>query len=73
LNLGVGTSRSDETYVDINGDGLPGKVIASSAPAGAAHTATGFTNPIPAGRQGNVAVDKHIPLGGACSSRSASR
>src|SRR4030095_10250097 len=30
LNLGVGTTRSDEVYADINGDGLPDKIVAGS-------------------------------------------
>jgi len=62
LNLGVGTSHSDEVYTDINGDGLPDKVVAGSVRL---NTGNGFTGQIPwPGGQGDIAVDKHISLGG---------
>jgi RHS repeat-associated protein len=65
LNLGIGASRSDETYADINGDGLPDKIIAGSPLTVRLNTGSGFTAPIawPGGHD-KVAMDKHISLGG---------
>ncbi len=65
LNLNTGTSRSDESYVDVNGDGLPDKVTAGSPLMVRLNTGNGFTDSIAwPGSQGKVAVDKHISLGG---------
>jgi RHS repeat-associated protein len=65
LNLGIGETRSDETYADINGDGLPDKILAGSPLRVRLNTGTGFTAPITwPGGQGKVAVDKHVSLGG---------
>jgi RHS repeat-associated protein len=65
LNLGLGTSRSDETYVDINGDGLPDKVIAGKPFTVRFNKGNGFSGPVlwPGGHE-KVAADKHISLGG---------
>jgi RHS repeat-associated protein len=65
LNLGTGTSKTDETYADLNGDGLPDKVIAGSPLKVRLNTGAGFAAPIDwRGGHGKVAVDKHISLGG---------
>ncbi|MDT3706352.1 MAG: SpvB/TcaC N-terminal domain-containing protein, partial [Thiobacillus sp.] len=65
LNLGTGTSRSDETYADINGDGLPDKINAGNPLTVRLNTGAGFTTPIAwPGGHGKIAVDKHISLGG---------
>jgi len=62
LNLGIGTSKSEENYIDINGDGLPDKVTAGSVRL---NTGTGFGPAIPwPGGHGKIAEDKHISLGG---------
>ncbi|MFL6653730.1 MAG: toxin TcdB middle/N-terminal domain-containing protein, partial [Sulfurifustis sp.] len=64
LNLDIGESRSDETYVDINGDGLPDKIIAGNPLQVRLNTGTGFTTPIAwPGGHSKVALDKHISLG----------
>jgi RHS repeat-associated protein len=65
LNLNVGDTRSDETFVDVNGDGLPDKIVAGSPFTVRLNTGTGFTAPIvwPGGHS-RVAVDKHVSLGG---------
>jgi YD repeat-containing protein len=63
LSLSTGVSHSDETYIDINGDGLPDKVKAGSVRL---NTGAGFTTdgiPWPGGH-GKIAEDKHISLGG---------
>jgi RHS repeat-associated protein len=67
LNLGIDTTRSDETYIDINGDGLPDKVTVNGDGSLSVrfNTGAGFTDPITwLGGFGKVAVDKHISLGG---------
>jgi RHS repeat-associated protein len=65
LNLGVGDTHSDETYTDINGDGLPDKIVSGSPLTVRLNTGTGFTGPIAwPGGQSTVAEDKHISLGG---------
>src|SRR5262249_1933423 len=46
LNLGTGDTRSDETYADINGDGLLDKIVAGSPLTVRLNTGTGFTAPI---------------------------
>ena len=62
LSLSTGFSKSDETYTDINGDGLPDKVTAGSVRL---NTGAGFTGGIPwPGGHGKIAEDKHISLGG---------
>ena len=62
LSLTIGLSKSDETYVDINGDGLPDKVTTGAVRL---NTGTGFTGPIPfPGGQGTVSMEKHVSLGG---------
>jgi RHS repeat-associated protein len=65
LNLNVGDTRSDETFVDVNGDGLPDKIVAGSPFTVRLNTGAGFTGPIvwPGGHS-KVAVDKHVSLGG---------
>ncbi|MGB9081499.1 MAG: SpvB/TcaC N-terminal domain-containing protein, partial [Desulfuromonadaceae bacterium] len=65
LGLSLGSTRSDETYVDINGDGLPDKVSGGSARTVRLNRGGGFSNPIywPGG-QGKVAEDAHINLNG---------
>src|SRR5574340_588638 len=67
LNLGTGTARTDETYADLNGDGLPDKVRVDDR--GILHvrlnTGAGFAGEIEwRGGHGRVAADKHITLGG---------
>ncbi len=66
LNLGIDTTRSDETYVDINGDGLPDKVTVNDGSLSVRlNTGAGFTDSIAwPGGFGKVAVDNHISLGG---------
>jgi RHS repeat-associated protein len=65
LNLGIGTTRSDETFTDVNGDGLPDKIVAGSPFTVRLNTGSGFAAPISwPGGQANVAVDKNISLGG---------
>ena len=70
LNLATGRSRTDETYADVNGDGLPDKVIADKAVAGnplrvRLNTGAGFAAETDwPGGHGKVAEDKHITLGG---------
>lgn len=65
LNLGTGTSKTDETYADLNGDGLPDKVIAGSPLKVRLNTGAGFADEIDwRGGHGRIATDKHISLGG---------
>jgi len=62
LSLTIGLSKSDETYVDINGDGLPDKVKTGSVRL---NTGTGFTGEIPwPGGHDKVSMEKHVSLGG---------
>ena len=65
LSLTVGMSKSNETYTDINGDGLPDKIVAGTPLTVRLNTGTGFTAPIAwPGGHGHVAMDKHVSLGG---------
>ncbi|HLQ24523.1 MAG TPA: SpvB/TcaC N-terminal domain-containing protein, partial [Acidiferrobacterales bacterium] len=65
LSLNIGMTQSNETYADINGDGLPDKIIGGPPLMVRLNTGTGFTAPIPwPGGQDKVAMDKHISLGG---------
>ena len=65
LNLGTGTSKTNETYADLNGDGLPDKVIAGSPLKVRLNTGAGFADEIEwRGGHGRIATDKHISLGG---------
>jgi RHS repeat-associated protein len=66
LSLNIGLSKSDETYVDINGDGLPDKIVAGSPFSIRLNTGASFTEPMtwPGGQNGKVSIDKRISLGG---------
>ena len=68
LNLGIGDSHTNETYVDLNGDGLPDKVI----PIPNTNNFKVFLNTgekisdtyiVWQGGQGGIAADKNISLG----------
>ncbi|WP_019143026.1 SpvB/TcaC N-terminal domain-containing protein [Noviherbaspirillum massiliense] len=66
LSLTIGKSESDENYLDINGDGLPDKIVAGNPFTVRLNTGNGFTNPIvwPANQDGKVSLEKHVSLGG---------
>ena len=65
LSLTIGETKSNETYTDINGDGLPDKIVAGSPYKVRLNTGAGFTSAIDwPGGHGGVASDKHISLGG---------
>jgi hypothetical protein len=63
LSLGLDETRSDETYIDINGDGMPDKVYADSSTV-LLNTGAGFTPIVWSGGHGKVALDMHASLGG---------
>lgn len=65
LTLGMGHSKTNSTYVDINGDGLPDKVTGSSPLAVSFNTGSGFLpNILWNGGQGGIARDENYNLGG---------
>ncbi len=62
LNIGLDETKSTETYLDINGDGLPDKISGSSVML---NTGSSFVGPITwAGASGDTAKDKHVSMGG---------
>jgi RHS repeat-associated protein len=66
LGLSLGLTRSDETYVDINGDGLPDKVsFTGNVMTVRLNQGGSFSDPIywPGG-QGKIAEDAHVNLSG---------
>lgn len=65
LSLTIGMTKSDETYADLNGDGLPDKIVASSPFQVRLNTGAGFAPPVawPGGHD-KVAMDKHLSLNG---------
>jgi RHS repeat-associated protein len=65
LSLSIGDSHTNETYVDINGDGLPDKITGSGPFSVRLNTGAGFAPAITwAGGQGGIARDKNVSLGG---------
>jgi RHS repeat-associated protein len=64
LNLAIAESHTNETYADINGDGLPDKITGSGTYSVMLNTGSGFAPAIawPNG-QDRIAVDKNLTLG----------
>jgi RHS repeat-associated protein len=64
LSLTIGMTKSDETYADISGDGLPDKIRLGSPFSVRLNTGTGFVPVSWPGGHDQVSMDKHVSLGG---------